>query len=152
PRRRVPVSSKLESLDYPGDRYSGVPRRDVCDSLSARDIAEQSFAVGVGSRSLRPGSWAGLFKKRRPQNVSASGFVGRFLRTGFGWFNRGFERLSNGYGDLTGRLVRGVAIVLVIYVALVGVAGLEFWRSQTGFIPEQDQGYLITIVQLPPGA
>src|SRR5262249_25130891 len=67
-------------------------------------------------------------------------------------FNSGFERLSEGYGNLTRRLVAGAAIVLAIYVALVGVAGLEFWRAQTGFIPEQDQRYLITIVQLPPGA
>ncbi len=37
-------------------------------------------------------------------------------------------------------------------MALVGVAGLEFSRSETGFIPEQDQGYLISVVQLPPGS
>ena len=36
--------------------------------------------------------------------------------------------------------------------ALIGVAGVEFARTPTGFIPEQDQGYLITVVQLPPGA
>ena len=41
-------------------------------------------------------------------------------------------------------------MVLLIYVALVGVAGLQFWRAQTGFIPEQDLGYLINVVQLPP--
>src|SRR3984957_6775536 len=115
-------------------------------------IAASTVISCLVSLTLSPALCAVLFQEHDPQNVSSSGFVGRFLRTGFGWFNRGFERLSNGYGVLTGRLVRGVAIVLVIYVALVGVAGLEFWRSQTGFIPEQDQGYLITIVQLPPGA
>ena len=36
--------------------------------------------------------------------------------------------------------------------ALIGVAGFQFARAPTGFIPEQDQGYLITVVQLPPGA
>jgi hydrophobe/amphiphile efflux-1 (HAE1) family protein len=35
---------------------------------------------------------------------------------------------------------------------LIGITGLEFSRTPTGFIPEQDQGYLITVVQLPPGA
>jgi multidrug efflux pump subunit AcrB len=78
--------------------------------------------------------------------------VSHFFDIGFGWFNRGFEKLSDGYGNLTRRLVAGVAIVLAIYVALIGVAGLEFSRAPTGFIPEQDQGYLINIVQLPPGA
>src|SRR5207247_9541085 len=115
-------------------------------------IAASTLISCVGAVTLSPALWAVLFKEHNPQTVSSSGLAGRLLHTGFGWFNSGFERLSNGYGNLTRRLVRGVAIVLVIYVALVGVAGLEFWRAQTGFIPEQDQGYLITIVQLPPGA
>jgi multidrug efflux pump subunit AcrB len=48
--------------------------------------------------------------------------------------------------------VRRGSIVLVAYVDLIGIAGLEFARTPTGFIPEQDQGYLINVVQLPPGA
>src|SRR3979490_2231743 len=104
------------------------------------------------SLTLSPALCAVLFKDHDPQGASSHGLVGRFLHLGFDWFNRGFESLSNGYGNLTRRLVAGVAIVLVIYVALIGVAGLEFSRAQTGFIPEQDQGYLITVVQLPPGA
>ncbi len=35
---------------------------------------------------------------------------------------------------------------------LIGITGFQFFRAPTGFIPEQDQGYLITVVQLPPGA
>ncbi|MEJ1977142.1 MAG: efflux RND transporter permease subunit [Acetobacteraceae bacterium] len=66
--------------------------------------------------------------------------------------NRGFDWLSNGYGSLTRRLVRGIAIVLLVYVGLIGLAGVEFATTPTGFIPEQDQGYLISVVQLPPGA
>ena len=37
-------------------------------------------------------------------------------------------------------------------LVLIGLAGFQFARAPTGFIPEQDQGYLITVVQLPPGA
>ncbi len=48
--------------------------------------------------------------------------------------------------------MRGLAVVVVVYVALIGVAGVQFARTPTGFIPEQDQGYLITVLQLPPGA
>ena len=44
------------------------------------------------------------------------------------------------------------AIVLAVYVGLIGTAGFEFARTPTGFIPEQDQGYLISVVQLPAGA
>jgi hydrophobe/amphiphile efflux-1 (HAE1) family protein/NodT family efflux transporter outer membrane factor (OMF) lipoprotein len=104
------------------------------------------------SLTLSPALCAVLFKNHRPQAAPSRSLVGRLLHSGFGWFNRGFESMSNGYGNLTRRLVAGVAVVLTIYVALIGVAGLEFSRAQTGFIPEQDQGYLINIVQLPPGA
>src|SRR5467141_929202 len=115
-------------------------------------IAASTVISCFVSLTLSPALCAVLFKAHDPQGASSHGLVGRFLHSGFGWFNRGFESLSNGYGNLTRRLVTGVVIVLAIYVALIGVAGLEFSRAQTGFIPEQDQGYLITIVQLPPGA
>ena len=76
----------------------------------------------------------------------------RIVAFGFDRFNRGFDRLSSGYGQLTRRLARGLAVVVVVYVALIAVAGFQLGRAPTGFIPEQDQGYLITVVQLPPGA
>ena len=78
--------------------------------------------------------------------------LSRIIAFGFDRFNRGFDRLSSGYGQLTRRLVRGLAVVVVVYVALIAVAGFQLGRAPTGFIPEQDQGYLITVVQLPPGA
>ena len=53
---------------------------------------------------------------------------------------------------MTRWLVRAVTIVLVVYVGLIGIASVEFAKTPTGFIPEQDQGYLINIIQLPPGA
>ena len=42
--------------------------------------------------------------------------------------------------------------MLVAYAGLVALTGWQFSRAPTGFIPEQDQGYLITVIQLPPGA
>ena len=115
-------------------------------------IAASTVISCFVSLTLSPALCAVLFKNHSPQAASSRSLAGRLLDSGFGWFNRGFGSMSNGYGNLTRRLVAGVAVVLVIYVALIGVAGLEFSRAQTGFIPEQDQGYLITIVQLPPGA
>jgi HAE1 family hydrophobic/amphiphilic exporter-1 len=67
-------------------------------------------------------------------------------------FNSGFEKLSLGYGTMTGRLVRVTGIVLIVYLGLAGLTLWQFSRAPTGFIPEQDQGYLITVVQLPPGS
>jgi multidrug efflux pump subunit AcrB len=48
--------------------------------------------------------------------------------------------------------VRATTVVLIVYAGLIGVAAVEFSKTPTGFISEQDQGYLINVVQLPPGA
>jgi hydrophobe/amphiphile efflux-1 (HAE1) family protein len=76
----------------------------------------------------------------------------RVLGAGFGRFNRGFDWLSDHYGLTTRRLIRASGLMLVLYAGLLVAAGVQFARTPTGFIPEQDQGYLITVVQLPPGA
>jgi HAE1 family hydrophobic/amphiphilic exporter-1 len=67
-------------------------------------------------------------------------------------FNWGFEKLNIAYGDATKRFVRKAAIVLTVYVGLLGLTIYQFKTTPAGFIPEQDQGYLITVVQLPPGS
>jgi hydrophobe/amphiphile efflux-1 (HAE1) family protein len=71
-------------------------------------------------------------------------------------FNRGFDRLMDGmtagYGRLTARLVRVTVLGLVVYAGLIGLTAERFLATPTGFVPEQDQGYLITVVQLPPGS
>jgi hydrophobe/amphiphile efflux-1 (HAE1) family protein len=104
------------------------------------------------SLTLSPALCAVLFKAHYQHDPSRAGLARRLLYGAFDRFNRGFYRLSFGYGDLTRRLVRGAIIVLVVYAGLIGVAGVEFSKTPTGFIPEQDQGYLINVVELPPGS
>ena len=48
--------------------------------------------------------------------------------------------------------IKIVLAVLLLYVGLIALTGWQFDRAPTDFIPQQDQGYLITVVQLPPGA
>jgi HAE1 family hydrophobic/amphiphilic exporter-1 len=67
-------------------------------------------------------------------------------------FNKNFDRLSNGYSWLTQRLIRIMALMLLLYVGLIG---LTYWRmsaTPAGFIPSQDQGNVIMAAQLPNGA
>ena len=115
-------------------------------------IAASTVISCVVSLTLSPALCALLLHAHDPGLTSRGSLAARLVRAVFARFNGGFERLSNAYGALTRRLVRGLAFVVVIYVALIGAAGLEFSRIPTGFIPEQDQGYLITVLQLPPGA
>ncbi len=73
----------------------------------------------------------------------------RKFAAGFNW---GFDRMSNGYAGLTRRAVRMTLIVMIVYAGLIGLTVQQFRAAPTGFIPEQDQGYLITVVQLPAGS
>jgi multidrug efflux pump len=115
-------------------------------------IAASTIISCFVSLTLSPALCAALFKPHEDDAAKPSGFANRLLRSGFGRFNRWFDWFSSGYGNLTRRILRAGATVLVVYVGLIGVAGLEFSRAPTGFIPEQDQGYLITLLQLPPGS
>ncbi|MBE7210567.1 MAG: efflux RND transporter permease subunit [Gluconacetobacter diazotrophicus] len=105
------------------------------------------------SLTLSPALCAVLFRPHEEAHHAPRGsLAGRLVRGGFDRFNRGFEALSNGYGRFTHKVVRSLGLVLVAYALLIVLAGIQFRRAPTGFIPEQDQGYLITVLQLPAGA
>jgi len=70
----------------------------------------------------------------------------------FDAFNRGFERLSLGYGALTRRVTRVVVLMLVLYVGLISLAYFQAARTPSGFVPPLDRGYFIAAITLPPGA
>ncbi|MBC2667295.1 efflux RND transporter permease subunit [Novosphingobium flavum] len=67
-------------------------------------------------------------------------------------FNALFERLSAGYARLTTRLVAMPRRVMLAYGVLIGLTGLTLAATPTGFIPQQDQGYFVSVIQLPPGS
>jgi hydrophobe/amphiphile efflux-1 (HAE1) family protein len=115
-------------------------------------IAASTVISCFVSLTLSPALCAVLFKPHGVHADRRANPAQRLLHAAFDRFNRGFGWLSSGYGGLTHRLVRGAAIVLVVYAGLIGITGLEFAKTPTGFIPGQDQGYLINLVQLPPGS
>src|SRR5260221_87893 len=114
-------------------------------------IASATIISCFVSLTLSPALCALLFKPHKEQPASGSLLV-RPARAFFRGFNRGFERLSAGYAALTMRFIRVAVLMLVVYAGLIALTGWQFSRAPTGFIPEQDQGYLITVLQLPPGA
>ena len=67
-------------------------------------------------------------------------------------FNHGFARLSDRYAGLTERLVRRPKVMMVAYAGLIAATGALLWATPVGFIPAQDQGYFLTVIQLPPGS
>lgn len=69
-----------------------------------------------------------------------------------GAFNRGFDRLSHGYGNAAGFVIRHSVLMLLAYVLLIGSAAWLIVTTPQGFIPAQDRGYVIVSVQLPGAA
>jgi hydrophobe/amphiphile efflux-1 (HAE1) family protein len=70
----------------------------------------------------------------------------------FAMFNRGFNGLGAGVSWLAGRTVRRAAIMVVVYLVVIGFGLNQFRQTPVGFIPQIDAGYMIVVVQLPPGA
>ncbi|MFY1032442.1 multidrug efflux RND transporter permease subunit, partial [Pseudomonas asiatica] len=70
----------------------------------------------------------------------------------FGWFNRRFEGMSNGYQRWVVQALKRSGRYLLVYALLLAVLGYGFSQLPTAFLPTEDQGYTITDIQLPPGA
>jgi multidrug efflux pump len=74
-------------------------------------------------------------------------------KTGFfGWFNRGFSSTAKGYEGFVAKLLKRSGRMMLVYIAIVAVVGFLYVRMPTSFLPNEDQGYLVVNVQLPPGA
>ncbi len=86
----------------------------------------------VGWFSIRPVNWA----------------LARLFK-GFNWL---FERTTQVYGKTVGWCLRLSAIVLLVYLALIGLTAFGFTRVPSGFVPIQDKGYLVANIQLPDSA
>ena len=113
-------------------------------------IAASTLISCLISLTLSPALCALLLKphEEHPKHSRLTAPI-RWFFNGFNWL---FDRLSLGYGGLTRRLVRLSVLILVLYGGLIGLAIHQFQRAPAGFIPQQDQGYLITAIQLPPGS
>ncbi|PDT89270.1 hydrophobe/amphiphile efflux-1 family RND transporter [Bradyrhizobium sp. Y36] len=70
----------------------------------------------------------------------------------FGLFNRGFDRMADGYQRSANGVVRRSAGMLLAFAAIVAGMVLLFQRLPSSFLPEEDQGTIMTLIQLPVGA
>ncbi|GMP01891.1 efflux RND transporter permease subunit [Bradyrhizobium sp. TM239] len=70
----------------------------------------------------------------------------------FGLFNRGFDRMADGYQRTAGAAIRRVAGAMIAFAAIVAAMVVLFQRLPSSFLPEEDQGTIMTLIQLPVGA
>ncbi|MEH6711679.1 MAG: multidrug efflux RND transporter permease subunit [Paraglaciecola polaris] len=124
------------------------------DGISGQFYSQFGITIAVAtiisvsvSLILSPAIAAVLFKPHKDESEKSGGF--HYLS---GKFNRGMDRTSDAYAKLVSRLVRHGSIMSLIYLVLMGFTVYMFSIVPRGFIPAQDQGYLIVGVQLPAGA
>lgn len=78
--------------------------------------------------------------------------VGTFLMPIFTAFNAGFDRLANVYGRVLNQVIRLRRLVALLLLGGIVLTGVAFTAIPTGFVPTEDQGYGLGIIQLPPQA
>jgi hydrophobic/amphiphilic exporter-1 (mainly G- bacteria), HAE1 family len=110
----------------------------------ALTIAISVLLSAFNALSLSPALCAMFLKAPKPRR----GLLGKF----FGGFNRGFDRVTNGYVSGSRLLVRRAWLTIVIVAAVAVGAGLFGSALPSGFVPEEDQGVFSINVQLPPGS
>ena len=95
--------------------------------------------------TLTPALCATLLKHEPGHDVMPStGF--------FGWFNRFFTRTTTRYRSSVRRIITKPLRWLVLYAVIIAAAGWMFSKLPGSFLPEEDQGYFISVIQLPPGS
>jgi len=145
----IAIGLVLTAVFVPTAFVSGIP--GIFYRQFAVTIAAASLISLIVSLTLSPALAALLLKPHR-EHRSEGNRLTRPLRWAAGKFNAGFDWLSDRYGRFTARVVRKSAVMLAIYAGLLALTGATLTTTPTGFIPEQDQGFLIGVVQLPPGS
>jgi multidrug efflux pump len=118
----------------------------------ALTIAISTVISAINSLTLSPALAAMLLKSHdAPKDI-----LTRAMDRLFGWFFRGFNRAfrvsSDAYSNGVGRVISRKAVMMGIYLVLVGVTFFMFRAVPGGFVPSQDKQYLVGFAQLPDGA
>ena len=138
----VSIALILASVFIPVGFMSGIQGR--LNKQFAITIAISVLISAFNALTLSPALSAMLLKPR----TQARGVVGRF----FALFNRWFEKATHGYVKVSHGLVRKAVLGVGMLVAFTVIAVLLGRRLPTSFVPEEDYGYFLLNVQLPPAA
>lgn len=106
--------------------------------------------------TLTPALCATLLKQHGADpEENKDGWVARrlpFIPRFFAWFNAKFERTTDGYQRRVGTMLSAPLRWLGVFALLVVLTGFLFTRVPGGFLPQEDQGYVISVIQAPPGS
>jgi hydrophobe/amphiphile efflux-1 (HAE1) family protein len=117
----------------------------------ALTIAVATVISAFNSLTLSPALCAILLRPHGHERLHPLNPM-RWLEAFFTGFNTAFDWLAAGYGRLVGFIIRVSPLMLLLYAGLIGLAAYMFATTPQGFVPLQDQGVLISSIELPPGA
>ncbi len=112
----------------------------------ALTIVSSVMLSAFNALSLSPALAAMLLQPK--EKGQSRGPLGKF----YAWFDRMFDRGRDGYMAVAGRLIRKSAFTLILLVTILTIALLLGARLPTAFLPEEDQGYVFVVAQLPYAA
>jgi len=112
-------------------------------------ISSATIISLILSLTLSPALAALLLRPKSPDEPD--GRWARMAYVGGKRFNAAFDRLSDWYARSTRRLLAMRGPVLVVYGALIALTAMVFTATPTGFVPQQDQGYVLAATFMPPG-
>lgn len=107
-------------------------------------IAVSVLISAFNALSLSPALAALLLRPKKESHGPLAVF--------FGWFNRAFARTTNGYVGVCKTLIHKIAFSLVLLLCFAGLAGFFGKKVPAGFLPDEDQGYVFAVAQLPDAA
>jgi hydrophobe/amphiphile efflux-1 (HAE1) family protein len=115
-------------------------------------IAVSTVISAFNSLTLSPALAAILLKPHGAQRDRLTWLLDALLGWFFRLFNWAFGKGTSGYGWVVAQLLRGSVFVLIAYAGLLVVTYYQFTLAPSGFIPQQDKGYVLLNVQLPDSA
>ncbi|APW40051.1 multidrug efflux RND transporter permease subunit [Rhodoferax koreense] len=143
----IGVTVVLISVFVPLAFFAGATG-NIYRQFSAVMVVSIGFSAFL-ALSLTPALCATLLKPvDKHEHHNKTGFFGGF----FNWFNRAFTRTAKGYESMVARLLKRAVRYMIIYAAIIGAVVVLYSRLPTSFLPQEDLGYIIANVQLPPGA
>lgn len=142
----IGITSVLSAVFIPMAFFSGttgVIYRQFSITLVTAMIISLIVAL-----TFTPALCATILKQHDPNKPVSNNPIARFFR----WFNRSFERISQSYQNGVNRMTHHKVFSGIFYAVIIGIFVLLLRSLPSAFLPDEDQGIVMTLVQLPPNA
>jgi HAE1 family hydrophobic/amphiphilic exporter-1 len=146
----VSMALVLAAVFVPTAFLGGIPGQFF--SQFAITISTAVIISGFNSLTLSPALGALVMKPKGEPKGRVGRAMDRVVQPVYGAFNRIYDAGENRYQALVGRIIHRPKPTAAVFAVLLVLTAFALYRVPRGFIPQQDQGYLIVAAQLPAGA